>query len=120
MLVETLCKSGRPDLNRGPSVPQTDALTRLRHAPNEMRDRKSTRLNSSHSQSSYAVFCLKKKTAHNVLGSSRPPPARPRTLLTGSGTICPTHSSADFAPGAAPLGLRTASARGHRFRRAHL
>src|SRR5688572_10440029 len=26
------------------------------------RDRKSTRLNSSHSQSSYAVFCLKKKT----------------------------------------------------------
>src|SRR2546430_12503745 len=28
-----------------------------------MRDRKSTRLNSSHSQISYAVFCLKKKTA---------------------------------------------------------
>src|SRR5688572_32343811 len=26
-------------------------------------DRKSTRLNSSHSQSSYAVFCLKKKTS---------------------------------------------------------
>src|SRR2546430_3994825 len=26
-------------------------------------DRKSTRLNSSHSQISYAVFCLKKKTA---------------------------------------------------------
>src|SRR5256886_10166648 len=28
------------------------------------RDRKSTRLNSSHSQISYAVFCLKKKTKH--------------------------------------------------------
>src|SRR2546430_14361413 len=28
-------------------------------------DRKSTRLNSSHSQISYAVFCLKKKTANN-------------------------------------------------------
>src|SRR3989475_13006898 len=28
---------------------------------NEMIDRKSTRLNSSHSQISYAVFCLKKK-----------------------------------------------------------
>src|SRR5688572_31631138 len=28
-------------------------------------DRKSTRLNSSHSQISYAVFCLKKKTAHH-------------------------------------------------------
>src|SRR5688572_31845809 len=28
-------------------------------------DRKSTRLNSSHSQSSYAVFCLKKKKNHS-------------------------------------------------------
>src|SRR5205085_8201742 len=28
-----------------------------------LRDRKSTRLNSSHSQISYAVFCLKKKTS---------------------------------------------------------
>src|SRR2546430_6064177 len=28
---------------------------------NSTRDRKSTRLNSSHSQISYAVFCLKKK-----------------------------------------------------------
>src|SRR2546430_13629368 len=28
----------------------------------QVRDRKSTRLNSSHSQISYAVFCLKKKT----------------------------------------------------------
>src|SRR2546430_6807610 len=27
----------------------------------DMKDRKSTRLNSSHSQISYAVFCLKKK-----------------------------------------------------------
>src|SRR5688572_32030205 len=29
----------------------------------ESRDRKSTRLNSSHSQISYAVFCLKKKNS---------------------------------------------------------
>src|SRR2546427_8340768 len=29
--------------------------------PHRDRDRKSTRLNSSHSQISYAVFCLKKK-----------------------------------------------------------
>src|SRR2546430_12504171 len=29
------------------------------------RDRKSTRLNSSHSQISYAVFCLKKKTVES-------------------------------------------------------
>src|SRR5688572_32768942 len=37
---------------------------RLRHAPLKLPDRKSTRLNSSHSQISYAVFCLKKKTRH--------------------------------------------------------
>src|SRR5688572_32552706 len=29
-------------------------------------DRKSTRLNSSHSQISYAVFCLKKKNKHQI------------------------------------------------------
>src|SRR2546430_5968083 len=33
------------------------------------RDRKSTRLNSSHSQISYAVFCLKKKKTHLVTNS---------------------------------------------------
>src|SRR2546421_8963040 len=31
------------------------------------RDRKSTRLNSSHDQISYAVFCLKKKKSHHRL-----------------------------------------------------
>src|SRR2546427_8782386 len=33
----------------------------LRGLPSMSSDRKSTRLNSSHSQISYAVFCLKKK-----------------------------------------------------------
>src|SRR5258708_10223262 len=33
------------------------------------RDRKSTRLNSSHQIISYAVFCLKKKTNHSTLQS---------------------------------------------------
>src|SRR2546421_4285979 len=32
---------------------------------NEALDRKSTRLNSSHDQISYAVFCLKKKKKYN-------------------------------------------------------
>src|SRR5437773_4558538 len=32
------------------------------------RDRKSTRLNSSHITSSYAVFCLKKKKVHQLAG----------------------------------------------------
>src|SRR2546430_10375398 len=36
-------------------------------------DRKSTRLNSSHSQISYAVFCLKKKKSkHNTAASTTP------------------------------------------------
>src|SRR2546430_12788844 len=34
-------------------------------------DRKSTRLNSSHSQISYAVFCLKKKKKNNIKQISR-------------------------------------------------
>src|SRR2546430_5908378 len=38
------------------------ALVRMRERP----DRKSTRLNSSHSQISYAVFCLKKKKKTHV------------------------------------------------------
>src|SRR3712207_7944830 len=32
-----------------------------------LRDRKSTRLNSSHANISYAVFCLKKKTSRSSL-----------------------------------------------------
>src|SRR3712207_8476338 len=32
-----------------------------------LRDRKSTRLNSSHANISYAVFCLKKTRAHSTL-----------------------------------------------------
>src|SRR2546430_3647992 len=34
-------------------------------------DRKSTRLNSSHSQISYAVFCLKKKQTHRTPRSKK-------------------------------------------------
>src|SRR3712207_8656795 len=37
------------------------------------RDRKSTRLNSSHANISYAVFCLKKKNAPVCCGSVRSP-----------------------------------------------
>src|SRR2546430_13647768 len=43
---------GRRDDSRHPAIHGTGATRR---------DRKSTRLNSSHSQISYAVFCLKKK-----------------------------------------------------------
>src|SRR3712207_8739980 len=37
----------------------------------ELGDRKSTRLNSSHANISYAVFCLKKKKKHEVFTSDR-------------------------------------------------
>src|SRR2546428_6971881 len=36
-------------------------------AERDLRDRKSTRLNSSHDQISYAVFCLKKKKNYRVI-----------------------------------------------------
>src|SRR2546430_11169270 len=38
----------------------------MERAHRRRRDRKSTRLNSSHSQISYAVFCLKKKTMISI------------------------------------------------------
>src|SRR2546430_8612711 len=44
----------------------------------EQEDRKSTRLNSSHSQISYAVFCLKKKKESPA--SAPPPPPITYTL----------------------------------------
>src|SRR2546430_6788028 len=47
----------------GPSRPRRRAAGRS----HDRRDRKSTRLNSSHSQISYAVFCLKKKNSVKIL-----------------------------------------------------
>src|SRR2546427_9197909 len=46
-----------------PPVPwaRTDTLAVIQKSSIQRIDRKSTRLNSSHSQISYAVFCLKKK-----------------------------------------------------------
>src|SRR3989449_8405782 len=48
--------SGDPRPGDAPGVPAADAGRLGNH-----RDRKSTRLNSSHGYISYAVFCLKKK-----------------------------------------------------------
>src|SRR3712207_7098936 len=39
------------------------------HPAREQTDRKSTRLNSSHANISYAVFCLKKKTHRYIVRS---------------------------------------------------
>src|SRR2546430_8922663 len=83
----TLFRSQVSDLiqEKRPCIGHFEAANFLRHSPSESaflvseefafqqvkrnggaiqlhkRDRKSTRLNSSHSQISYAVFCLKKK-----------------------------------------------------------
>src|SRR5688572_31072796 len=54
--------SERPDPD-GPAGREVDPVERLGDGARAVQraDRKSTRLNSSHSQISYAVFCLKKK-----------------------------------------------------------
>src|SRR2546430_2848213 len=52
-------RRGAPGPFAGGAEPGLD-LRRI-HLPPDSLDRKSTRLNSSHSQISYAVFCLKKK-----------------------------------------------------------
>src|SRR5256886_3014400 len=55
-----------------------------RHASKHAQDRKSTRLNSSHSQISYAVFCLKKT---GFLPTRDLPPEHRRLQLSGSASI---------------------------------
>src|SRR5688572_31652032 len=45
---------------------EIEALEVGRIARRRLEDRKSTRLNSSHSQISYAVFCLKKKKKKHI------------------------------------------------------
>src|SRR5688572_31758314 len=49
-------------------APRAGAPLRVRHGA----DRKSTRLNSSHSQISYAVFCLKKKKKKKLIIITNP------------------------------------------------
>src|SRR2546430_6205159 len=48
-------------LSGGTQIGSTQALNTVSVTGGVFTDRKSTRLNSSHSQISYAVFCLKKK-----------------------------------------------------------
>src|SRR5256885_6368123 len=57
------------------------------------RDRKSTRLNSSHLVISYAVFCLKKKKPHHNRTAAPPPHPCPPPLhpATASATGRPPH-----------------------------
>src|SRR2546421_7084635 len=78
------CKKSRWQPRIAPPRPSTSGRAQLWHIPTasriasfapssvclrrdqQRRDRKSTRLNSSHDQISYAVFCLKKKKKQNI------------------------------------------------------
>src|SRR6266850_5335192 len=58
-------RRSRTTSSSDPRRPTGCAWPRRRRCPCRRRDRKSTRLNSSHLVISYAVFCLKKKkTSH--------------------------------------------------------
>src|SRR2546422_2021365 len=54
-------------VKRSRSAQRSAPLETVSIADKDYRDRKSTRLNSSHGYISYAVFCLKKKDTHAEL-----------------------------------------------------
>src|SRR2546427_8338792 len=73
--VQALSERGSVSLNERDKVRATARLAATNVAKaqadieinaQKIKDRKSTRLNSSHSQISYAVFCLKKKKTQNT------------------------------------------------------
>src|SRR5215469_17149842 len=65
----TLFRSRRPAQNGRAAGAQPPF--RLRRAAGGRQDRKSTRLNSSHVEISYAVFCLKKKKKKYVIENTQ-------------------------------------------------
>src|SRR2546429_3633301 len=71
-LVEELKRLGYDPVDVGPQAmdPADDFPDFGRPVAEAVRDRKSTRLNSSHGYISYAVFCLKKKTKPILTASS--------------------------------------------------
>src|SRR2546430_7289075 len=87
----TLFRSRRQEIDahhgqsRRAERPQLAAPTSGATQDDRRRDRKSTRLNSSHSQISYAVFCLKKKNYNRVL--------QPYSSLSPSSTADDTSES---------------------------
>src|SRR5688572_32628813 len=67
------------------------SCARIRLPSPTKRDRKSTRLNSSHSQISYAVFCLKKKKKKKK--KKRIKTQKNNTIILDKHTHYTTHSS---------------------------
>src|SRR5256886_4490119 len=75
---------------------QRNGAANRRHSIDNFLDRKSTRLNSSHSQISYAVFCLKKKKTTHSTRNARSTPAttsapRSASAYTAAATCSPTR-----------------------------
>src|SRR5690349_22372173 len=74
----TLFRSPRwPPAAGPPTRPGT-----LPSSPSPSRDRKSTRLNSSHVEISYAVFCLKKKKQKRKIHTNNNSYTQPQCLYT--------------------------------------
>src|SRR3712207_6966803 len=61
-----------PESRRAAGAGRGSAAVTSSPGRGEARDRKSTRLNSSHANISYAVFCLKKKTQYSITDISTP------------------------------------------------
>src|SRR2546430_8087346 len=80
-----LRRPGRSDVRRPLALLPVD--------PGRRGDRKSTRLNSSHSQISYAVFCLKKKTKNVYYLLVKGLHCRPKGWLARWGRAALTHWS---------------------------
>src|SRR3712207_7818553 len=60
-------EGAEPDLAETPATPEADQTNQAGLAEHQSaEDRKSTRLNSSHANISYAVFCLKKKIVRTM------------------------------------------------------
>src|SRR5437879_3292024 len=65
-----LDRDDRGGLNNSITVNGRKVMSPIRQETISIRDRKSTRLNSSHRCISYAVFCLKKKNTNKISSSS--------------------------------------------------
>src|SRR2546430_10568239 len=70
-LRSNLLESVEPDFDMiAANLPYISTEDRQNLSREVLQDRKSTRLNSSHSQISYAVFCLKKQTQMSSRGNA--------------------------------------------------
>src|SRR2546427_3835390 len=88
--------SSRPTCRRSPT-----RFSSTRSPSRTPRDRKSTRLNSSHDQISYAVFCLKKKK-NNQHGTH----LHPHLVLTCAAQVLRLQDTCQSLPPRLPRPLR--------------